>query len=717
MRSFFANGAEKMHVPWAVEGLPALIHLSMFLFFVGLLILLFNINHRVFISVALWICLLSMVYGLITLLPIIRHDSPYNSPFSAPVWFLYTGIQYLTFKIFAFISGKTTTLGGWSFRTWRRCEDLRYRYQGWMLGGVEKAAEGTALERSSEINVQIFDWTISALGDDDSLTNLFEATPSFFHSKLVKRLEIPFPQELLQKFRDALDGFLGRTLSSNSVDDLEKVRRVDIAMNAMNLIHRSGASFILWKNLFKHWDEMPQTLENGHTLARWCTSGNQTVAQYAQATITRILVSVRERNDSWVTLAARILDLPEQDFRGHIALGDDSVLLAVLIHITRRYLCSGYFNHLALEALSKLDIHNTHPRLQHDFCTLWNEIVREARKQGPSTTRPVDILRSILHPYFTLHQGTNAAPAAFSASTDKDDDILFKPLSYPFCDLASHHPDSIAHISVPDSREVPLLTPANSPDALSPSPTDGSSTFPQVKQTNVISGLPASYNLTITSKTSQAPDTTLLTHSDPRPTDDSPSGAVAAMTQAITPNVTGTSQILSTVSTHYNAGVASFSNSSRFAPTFIHSFIPASRPTGSATFPRLRTRGLVNTGDRCIANAVVLLLVNSSPFRNLFENLVDLQRGARFPETGGVVIPLVDATVKFLKEFVVEKESPSTQQQSQLATGGTSRADEEKGDNVVASLKPTYLYDAMKEKRQLKPLLVRSFGHVWASCY
>jgi len=83
---------------------------------------------------------------------------------------------------------------------------------------------------------------------------------------------------------------------------------------------------------------------------------------------------------------------------------------------------------------------------------------------------------------------------------------------------------------------------------------------------------------------------------------------------------------------------------------------------------------------------------------------------------------LVDASVRFFKEFIVEEESPSTQQQSQPATGGTSRAEEEKKDdnvvdNVVDSFEPTYMYDAMKEKRQLKPLLVRSRAHAAASCY
>ena len=87
------------------------------------------------------------------------------------------------------------------------------------------------------------------------------------------------------------------------------------------------------------------------------------------------------------------------------------------------------------------------------------------------------------------------------------------------------------------------------------------------------------------------------------------------------------------------------------------------------------------------------------------------------PETGGRAIPLVDAAVKFFKEFIVE-EPPSTQEQPQPATGGISRADDEKKDDkVIDSFEPMYLYDAMKEKRQLMPLLVHSRAHIAASCY
>ena len=69
MRAFFANGVDEMHVLWAVEGLSTLLHLSLFLFFGGLVIFLFNVDQEVFTCVASWIGFFSVVYGLITLLP------------------------------------------------------------------------------------------------------------------------------------------------------------------------------------------------------------------------------------------------------------------------------------------------------------------------------------------------------------------------------------------------------------------------------------------------------------------------------------------------------------------------------------------------------------------------------------------------------------------------------------------------------------------------
>ena len=63
MRAFFADGVDSMHIPWAVEGLPTLLHLllSLFRVFCGLVICLFQADHEVSSYAVWWIELFSMV--------------------------------------------------------------------------------------------------------------------------------------------------------------------------------------------------------------------------------------------------------------------------------------------------------------------------------------------------------------------------------------------------------------------------------------------------------------------------------------------------------------------------------------------------------------------------------------------------------------------------------------------------------------------------------
>ncbi|KAI0250934.1 hypothetical protein BJV78DRAFT_1127104, partial [Lactifluus subvellereus] len=80
IRAFFSHGVERFHLSWAVEVLPTLIHLSLFLFFTGLLIYLFNIHHTVFRAVAWWVGVSTATYLLITFVPIFHPESPYRTP-------------------------------------------------------------------------------------------------------------------------------------------------------------------------------------------------------------------------------------------------------------------------------------------------------------------------------------------------------------------------------------------------------------------------------------------------------------------------------------------------------------------------------------------------------------------------------------------------------------------------------------------------------------
>jgi hypothetical protein len=367
MRAIFANGVDNWNMPWAVEGLPLLLHLSLFLFFVGLVIYLFNVDREVFTFTVSWIGLFSMVYGFITVLPLFRHDSPYNTPlsthqlFNSILIFLVFAAKRILFLAYIPLSLPLTItfycilLGplccvrlfsaSWDeavtrvsgildriqdfvlnfIPDWletRRSDFVRLNLRGgdsgdgwgWLLKGVEKKAEEEVKKRSSEIDRRILRWTISALGDDDSLEKFFEAIPGFFDSEFVNDLTVHVPYDLV---RDALAGFLGRTLSSKSVVDSVKLRRLDLFMDTIKLIGEDsiGLSSVLETFLLRRWDLVPQTIDVTHRLARLYTGDDQRTALYARCTVTSVLATVRERDDRWVELAARISGLPERDLQ------------------------------------------------------------------------------------------------------------------------------------------------------------------------------------------------------------------------------------------------------------------------------------------------------------------------------------------------------------------------------------------------------------------
>ena len=710
MRAFYANGVDSMHVSLAVEGLPTLLHLSVFLFFGGLAIFLFNVDDEVFTCVACWIGFFLIVYGLITLMPLIRHKSPYYTPLSKPVWYLYASIAYLTFTVLAFFADRFFT-----YWIWDLCADLKDNYRGWISDGMEKAAEKAAEKWSSEIDIRIFGWTIGALGDDDSLENFFEAIPGLFKSKLSKGLVSNFPETLFYTFWDALDSFIYRTRSSNSVSESTGSRRVNIWKDIASTIPRPFNS-----SFPELYDQDQVSTEKSRVMARWRTNVSGIVSNAARIRAAKTLARIQERDDRWITLASDVSGISENLLQHDIALAGDNMLLAIVIDTYRRdfqankFALSGF-----TEGFREFDIRHTFPGLQHDFCTLWNELVQESKNQGPRSN-PVYILCEIRQLYISLHQDTDASPTAFSASTDRFDDILYQPSSYPLCNLASHRPDSAPHVPIADSP------------AVRPVPQ-------QVKEVSIIAG-PSSPS-DATTPGSQVPTATEPTKPVPtnsHNTDLPPSGAVAVVPQDTSPaaisshTLEGTTQQdivaagpvsasdpLHPASSVANPPIPAFPSPSHVPPlhhaesaeslVLLSRGTTPSRPTGHATLPRLRIRGISNTGGVYFANAVLQLLLHSPPFWNLFRELVYLkgQRGAEDPESGGGATPLVDATVRFFEEFMFEeKEPPSLQEPPQQAASG--RFSEEKEQKKVAdSFEPTYLYDAMREKRQLKDLLVR----------
>ena len=417
MRAFFANGVDKMHVPWAVEGLPTLLHLSLFLFFGGLAIFLFNVDQEVFTCVVSWIGLFSIVYGLVTLLPSFRNDSPYNTPLSIIAWFLHARMRYLAFKVRVYFRKRFQKYRTYAY--WIRRNEMEMRLNRWKSLGVEKKAEESAEEQSSEIDVRILSWTISALGDDDSLEKFFEAIPGFFNSKLVD-LESNFPVSLLKTLWDAMYGFMGRTTSSNSVAERVKYRRDIICRDIVSMIPRLRDH--PYPNLNPYFNRAP-SMEKLQAMGRWIAHFSPDVSNDARNAVISDLPGLQEHDDRWVTLASTACGLAADDIQSNVAMGGNNMLLATLICISSPRKTDDRVDfgiRVLLRILTQIDISHTLPGLQHGFCTLWNELIQDARtpRYWPRRRRrrlrqrnhgSSEILEQIRCLYITLHPGAEAA--------------------------------------------------------------------------------------------------------------------------------------------------------------------------------------------------------------------------------------------------------------------------------------------------------------------
>ena len=469
IRAFFANGVDKLHLPWVIEALPTLLHLSLSLFLAGLLIFLFNVNQTAFKAVVGWIALSAGVYACITFMPIFRYDSPFYAPLSSTAWFLYAGTLYAVFRVLSFIPLSH------NFRA------LKDRYREWVFGGVEKAAEDTVLDRSSKVDGRVLEWTIGTLCDDDMTERFIGAIPSFYDSQMVQT-HLPFP--LQTQIRQVMDGFLDRTFSSESVSESTKISRFTTCLNAAHVLVPLFATRILEQIFAGRWRGAPQSIKMGYALRRWCTSHDDGIALPARSVVARI-IAVQRRNDRWIALAEELFRLPDHVFRNNIPHGD-SVLLIILLHITHSLFHSAvheappYWDSNVLQVFSQFDIRNTLPQLQHDFCALWNEIV-VAHNTRPNNSALVSILREIHRLYTTLHEDTYSPPTAHATSTAHDDDTVRDPSSYPLCNVVSHtsvplphfhasavsftgvphHDPALAHMSGFAGRNVPHFPPPN----------------------------------------------------------------------------------------------------------------------------------------------------------------------------------------------------------------------------------------------------------------
>lgn len=167
IRSYYHDGVQRFSMTTFVGAVPILLHLSVFLFFAGLLEFLSPINKTVAHAVLAVILINTVLYATITILPIIYHDCPYQSPLSRHFWLIWRVVA---------INYRLIQRMGMTFHWFRNPLYSRTIRQSMPEFGARIALT------SSDRDMEALQWTVESLTEDDELELFLQGIPGFYAS-------------------------------------------------------------------------------------------------------------------------------------------------------------------------------------------------------------------------------------------------------------------------------------------------------------------------------------------------------------------------------------------------------------------------------------------------------------------------------------------------------------------------------------------------------
>ena len=463
LRTHFAAKIESPYFAFIIQTLQVLVHIAFIIFLAGLLLYLYKINSAVSNVAGVWAAVALIVYGTYCGLAI-----------SQATHILFHNLAVVLHKTLRLLSCPTSVLRGVS-RATHQMGHSRGRYESLTKSRTKLKMDQ---ELAPQLDNQVLRQTFDLLRSDDDLEQFFEALPGFLVSEIVddprRNLDILGQQRLAE----ALIGFWDRTLTSMRVSESVKGRRLIICTRVIEVAELSITIPRILR-LSGDLSGVSGLVEIGHSL-RILFNGN--AALFARSIIASIISTNNEHDKRWDTFVMDELEISEDLLRRYLEHGN-SLLLANLIHITRKFFHSLLQHDLdltrnsltILSSLSKFDILNTLPELQHEFCALWDEVYKQARQSWADNERFNNILSRIRGLYVALPD----TDAALTASVAGEDGLLRQRAPCP-ASMMPGHPIQEAGSSITGGANhfttitSPILSPHTPTGHLGPQDRDSS---------------------------------------------------------------------------------------------------------------------------------------------------------------------------------------------------------------------------------------------------
>ena len=253
VRSFLFFGAQSYGMINAVEIPPTLLHVSVFLFFSGLVIFFFTVYKTIAIVLSIALGIFGLVYLMLTILPCIDHRCPYRTPFSAVCWYLWHTVlisvtlclrgllRQLHYFLVPLNLGEVSTSRQRTL-TWLlgTVESSVVKYGKYLKHGFRGGIAQAAQRAPVTVDLKAINWLfkVPMLAEKSKVQGLISRIPSVTITHLmsgpVESGRVIFRDYLLTLLRSCAPGSAG-------LDEVTRRRRLLICLNAiLNIVKPSS---------------------------------------------------------------------------------------------------------------------------------------------------------------------------------------------------------------------------------------------------------------------------------------------------------------------------------------------------------------------------------------------------------------------------------------------------------------------------------------------
>ncbi|KAI0259687.1 hypothetical protein BC834DRAFT_974094 [Gloeopeniophorella convolvens] len=451
VRSFFAEGIDKFRLPWLVEALPALLHLSVFLFFAGFVIFLFNLQRAIFTLILSWAGFCFTLYSVMTFMPTFWGDFPYHTPLSTLVRYCVLVSSWATFRVVYHVCSFFTKIHFVSWRLSWKIQTLSMTCKRKLSLDMVSEAHAMARMRTWEMDGRALTWLWRSLDDDHDLERFIAGLPDLCTSKQVQ--EVAKVVASLERgdwsygnLAGSTLGLVGRTLDASSLPNPVRRRRISACVRALDSLSDLLPGSIIRAFYLRLQPDFSATSDSIFTstelwnFSLWkCNASHEDLSISAQCMAASIAVTSCKRRQFHTPLLMRQLDTSEDIIHRYTSCGN-SVLVAIANRFIMKFMKTvlspnhryNMYQHsvevttvfLALCRVTDFVLIDILPELQLEFLDLRRQVDSRI-EEGAFTAVPV--LSTIVTGYFAQNPAAPIASPVPSLASERHSLLALGP--------------------------------------------------------------------------------------------------------------------------------------------------------------------------------------------------------------------------------------------------------------------------------------------------